>query len=128
MAFTILQEGRLLNVHWSGVLTREDLGRIFRELPEWSQSLGFAPDVVHVFDDVESINFVFEDLIEHSRGRIWTPLPNRVKSAAVGATPLTQGFARMFRALNANPMIQMEVFESETEARRWLAEPRTKSG
>jgi len=123
MAYQIDQEGRLLCVRWSGPLAREDLGRIFQELPEWSQSLGFAPDVIHLFDEVASIHFVFEDLIEHSRGRIWTPLPNKVKSAAVGSTPLTLGYARMFRALNANPLIRMEVFESETEARRWLATP-----
>lgn len=123
MSFFIHQEGRLLVVQWAGVLTRQDLGRIFQELPEWSRSLGFAPDVIHIFSEVESIDFVFEDLIEHSRGRIWTEMPNRVKSAAVGSSPLTQGYARMFRALNANPMIQMEVFETETDARRWLATP-----
>lgn len=79
--------------------------------------------MIHLFDEVESIAFVFEDLIEHSRGRIWTALPNPVKSAAVGSTSLTLGYARMFKALNANPMIRMEVFDHETEARRWLATP-----
>lgn len=126
MAFSIVQEGRLLTVRWAGTLTREDLGKIFRELPDWSRSLGFAPDVIHVFDEVEAIDFDFEDMIEHSRGRIWTPLPNRVKSASVGASPLTQGFARMFRALNANPMIHMEVFDTESQARRWLATPESR--
>lgn len=116
------QEGHLLAVRWFGTLTQDDLGHIFHDLPAWGRRMGHAPDVLHLFDEVQAVTFVFEDLIEHARGRIWTKIPQRVKSAAVGGTPLTSGYARMFRALNANPMIEMEVFETEAEARAWLAE------
>jgi hypothetical protein len=124
MPYTIQLENRLLEVQWTGVLDREDLESIFHELPRRTRDLGFGPDVLHNFDAVTDVAFVLTDLVGHSRKRVWTALPNAVRSAAVGTTPLTQAHARAFQSLNANPKIDMRVFSSRDKALAWLAEPR----
>lgn len=123
MAYRIIRENSLVHVRWSGILSNQDLASLFEELPRASAEAGFAPPVLHTFDEVERVDIEPTALVRHSRDRVWTLLPNPIRSASVGASPLTYGYALMIKRLNANPMIEMEVFASVEDALAWLSPP-----
>lgn len=122
MPFTYLIEGRLVYVRWSGVLTKDDLQAIGRLLPEIGAQLRGAPQLLHNFEAVERCAFPPITALDHSVQRKRVQMPVQVKSATVARTPEMHAMARVFQALNRNPNLEMEIFDSEEAARRWLSD------
>lgn len=114
-------EDRIVHLAWSGVVSKEDLQAIGKEMPRLAAELGFAPDVLHTFDAVAGYSFqpIAAYALSLLRKRAVIPYP--VRSAAVARTPETRALARIFVALNRTRNLKMEVFEAEEPARRWIA-------
>ncbi|MBK8475551.1 MAG: hypothetical protein IPL39_04370 [Opitutaceae bacterium] len=121
MPYTYTIEDRIVHLAWSGVVAKEDLQAIGREMPRLAAELGFAPDVLHTFDAVAGYSFqpIAAYALSLLRKRVVIPYP--VRSAAVARTPESLALARIFIALNRTRNLTMEVFDSEEKARRWIA-------
>jgi hypothetical protein len=122
MPFTHTVEGRLLHIHWSGVVSRDDLQRFGGTMPGLVAGLGFVPDVLHSFEAVEGYSFqpFVVYLVSLLRKRVTIPAP--VRAAAVATKPELLKLAQLFKALNGSPNLTIEVFRTEAAARAWLGE------
>jgi hypothetical protein len=125
MPFTYTIEGRLLHFHWSGTLTQTDIQAMGAAMPKLSQQVvgatGKMPDVLHDFEAVESCDFPPIAAYDQSLRRRNVPIPRPVKSAIIASQNGGRAMARLFQALNRNPNLTMEIFDSEAAARQWLA-------
>ena len=85
--YTYTIEDRIVHLAWSGVVAKEDLQAIGREMPRLAAELGFAPDVLHTFDAVAGYSFqpIAAYALSLLRKRVVIPYP--VRSAAVARTP-----------------------------------------
>ncbi len=122
MPFTHTIEEQFVHIRWSGVLTKDDLQAIGKLLPAIGAQLRRAPHVLHNFDAVERCAFPPIAALEQSVQRKRVQMPFPVKSATVARTPEVLAMARVFQALNRNQNLEMEIFDSEEAARRWLTD------
>lgn len=120
MPYTFSIDGRIVHFAWSGVVAKEDLQSIGKEMPRLARELGFAPNVLHTFDAVTGHSFQPLAVYMHSLLRKRVVIPTPVRSAAVTKTSEGASLARMFVSLNRSPNLEMKVFDSEEVARRWL--------
>jgi len=122
MPYTATVEGRNVHIAWHGVVSREDLQSIGKEIPRLAAELGFAPNVLHTFGTMTGYTFqpIAAYVVALVRKRVTIPHP--VKSVSVATTPETRKMAQFFKTLNRSPNLTMEIFESETAARAWLNE------
>ncbi len=120
MPYTHEVKNRIVHIAWQGDVTKEDLGAIGRLLPKLAATLGFAPDVLHTFAEMNGPAFAPWTAFEYSLRQETVRLRNAAKSAVVAKTPQVQAVARMMQALNRNPNIAMEIFASEEMALAWL--------
>ena len=111
---------RIVHFSWSGTVTAEDLRSLVKTLQALGASLGFAPDVLHTFDEMDGAAFEPWSGFEHSLRQERVRLHNAAKSALVAKTPKVQAVARMMQTLNRNPNLAMEIFPSEETALAWL--------
>ncbi|MBK8475247.1 MAG: STAS/SEC14 domain-containing protein [Opitutaceae bacterium] len=109
-----------MHIAWQGDVTKEDLVSIGKLLPKLAATLGFAPDVLHTFAEMNGPDFTPWTAFEHSLRQETVRLRNAAKSAVVAKNPQVQAVARMMQALNRNPNIAMEIFASEELALAWL--------
>ncbi len=121
MPFTYEIEDRLVVFRWSGVMTRADLQALMTVMPELAARAGFGVPVLHHFDDVTSCEFPPLAALDHSAQRRNVVIPGPVKSATIAKRSEVRAMARVFQALNRNPTLQMEIFDSEEAAREWLS-------
>lgn len=121
MPYTYEMEGRVMHVRWSGVVSREDLQAIGRDMPRVAAEAGFAQDTLHTFDAVTGYSFqpIAAYMLSLLRKRM--PIPTPVRSASVVRTPQTRALAKIFQSLNRSQNLEIELFDSEADARRWLA-------
>jgi len=109
-----------VHIQWHGTLIADDLRELGRELPRIGMQLRRAPDVLHTFDEVVETRLNFDVVHNYSAEVSKQQLPNSCRVASVGNNPTSYGIARMFQAMNANPNIEIEVFETVTDALAWL--------
>ena len=121
MPYTYTIEDRIVHIAWAGVISKDDLQSIGKDIPRLAGLLGFAPDVLHTFDGMTGYSFqpIAAYVLSLVRKRVTIPHP--VRSASVAKTPEMQKMARFFQSLNRTKNLEMEVFESEGAARHWLA-------
>jgi hypothetical protein len=111
---------RIVHFSWRGTVTGEDLRSIGQTLQALGTSLGFAPDVLHTFDEMNGAEFEPWAGFEHSLRQERLRLRNAAKSALVAKTPKVLAVARMMQTLNRNPNLAMEIFPTEEAALAWL--------
>ena len=111
---------RIVHFSWTGSVTGEDLKSLGQTLQTLGASLGFAPDVLHTFDQMNGAPFEPWSGFEHSLRQERVRLRNATKSALVAKTPEVLAVARMMQTLNRNPNLAMEIFPSEETALAWL--------
>lgn len=121
MPYTYEIEGRIMRIRWHGVVSKEDLQAIGKDMPRVATELGFPQDTLHTFDAVTGYSFqpIAAYMLSLLRKRVKIPTP--VRSASVVKTPEARGLAKIFKALNRSKNLEMEIFDSEEAARRWLA-------
>lgn len=123
MPFSHQIEGRIVHLRWRGVMATEELSLIGPLMRELSRELGFVPQLLHTFDEISGCDLAPLAAYEHSAERQRVPIPKPARAAAVAKTVEVRDMARVFQLLNRNPGLEMEVFDSEEDARAWLLEP-----
>jgi hypothetical protein len=124
MPYRYSLDGPYIRVWFTGVLTGRDLREVADELRPHESELGHVPDRLVDMSDVVTTGATFELAILAARVRGVQRFPNTFRSALVSPKVEVAGFARIFRALNRNPQITVEVFERVADAEAWLSTPR----
>ncbi len=120
MPISVEIRDRHLQVIWSGTITTDDLGTLFRELPAAAMRCGFTPHVLHTMDSVGDLELGTWDACDYSLRRARTEIPAKVRAAFVASTPVAGAMARVFASFNRNPNLEMATFPDRDEALRWL--------
>lgn len=121
MPYRLDLDGPFIRVAFSGVLTGRNLREVADELRSHESALGMVPDRLVDMSDVVATSGTFEVAILAARVRSVQRFPNTFRSALVSPKVEVAGFARIFRILNRNPQIVVEVFDSVERAEAWLA-------
>ncbi len=121
MPFTCTIEGRLVRVLWRDLVTPEDLDAFAEEMPRIGRSLGFAPDVIHVFEAVTGFTFEPIEAYRYSRKQRQVEIPNPIRVALVATTKESEYLATVFQTLTKVSNLEMHIFFDEPSALRWLA-------
>lgn len=124
MPYRVSLDSPFVRVWFSGVLSGRDLREVAGELMLHEREVGVVPDRLVDMSDVVSTGATFALAILAARVRGVQRFPNAFRSALVSPRVEVAGFARIFRALNRNPQIHVEVFERVADAEAWLAMPR----
>lgn len=122
MAYTIFEKEGYIHVAWSGVISEADLASLRKEMPKRVLKYMFSRRLLHTFDEVTTCALKPMELLDHSIKRKKLPIPFRSKSASVAKTETVYKFARLVQELNRNPMLDMQIFDSDEEALKWLFE------
>lgn len=120
MPYVLTKKESYVHLDWSGTITTQDLKSIGKDLTGVMAEWGYAPHVLHTFDQVEAMDFGPWGMFMHSLLREDTILPNKSKSAHVAKSEKAQSVCKMFRELNRNPDIEMQLFDNEAAAIAWL--------
>ena len=120
MPFRHTFQDHFVHIEWYGLLTPADFAQLLQELPRIGRSLGYAPNILHTFDEVLEIRVDYAFLTSHSRQREAIYLPNKVKIATVSDRPMIYGLSRMIESINKSPLFEMHAFKLRAEAEAWL--------
>ena len=124
MPFTYSANQRLLRFVWTGTLTRADLQELNAQMPELVRALtmqqGDVPQLLHDFSALQGCDFPPLAAYEHSVQRKRILIPHPIKSATIAKTSEVRAMARVVQALNRNPNLEMEIFDTEESALAWL--------
>ena len=120
MPYHIVVELEMIRLTLSGTLSSEDLVAIADEVDEIERGLAIVPHRITVTKEVTKLEIDHRDVKVLADRRRSTRFPNAFKSAIVAGTPAHTGMAQMFRTLNDNPLITIEVFGEERAALEWL--------
>jgi hypothetical protein len=124
MPFIHTIAGRLITFTWSGTLTRAELQCINTLMPELSRTVvtqeGDVPQVLHDFSALDGCDFPPITAYEHSVERKRILIPHPIKSATIAKTSEVRAMARVVQALNRNPNLEMEIFDTKEAALAWL--------
>ena len=122
MSFSIVMDGDLVRFILTGVLTRDDLLGLIPVAAEVEGARAVVPHRLTDLRGISDVQVAYPDVQELADDRRARRFPNSFKSAIVVGSPVQMGMARMFRTINDNPQISIEIFEDEAEALRWLQE------
>ena len=120
MSYRLVVEPGMIRLTLSGTLTSEDLVAMADEVDETERGLAVVPHRITIMSDVGKLEIDYRSVKTLADRRRTTTFPNAFKSAIVTATAAQTGMAQMFRTLNDNPQITVEVFGEERAALEWL--------
>ena len=120
MSFTIVEEKDFVRITLFGVLTSEDMVELAAAADVIERDRDPVPNRLADMRDVTEVQIRFPDVQGFANVRRARKFPNTFKSAVVVGNPVQSGMARMFRSLNDNPQIVVEVFEDEAAALAWF--------
>lgn len=124
MPYRVALDAPILRVWFTGVLSGANLRDVADELRAHERELGMVPDRLVDMSGMLATDTAFNLAILAARVRAVQRFPNSFRSALVAPAVAVAGFARIFRILNRNPQIEVQVFENAEAAERWLLEPR----
>lgn len=120
MSFTVVEEADFVRVKMFGVLTSRDIAELVNAVDEVEKNRDPMPNRLADMREVTEMQIRYPDVSMLAEARRGRQFPNSFKSAIVVGSSVQSGVARMFRTLNDNPQIQIEVFEDEAAALEWL--------
>lgn len=123
MPYSIELTPEYVQVKWFGEVGNSDLEGLAKDMPAFGRQLGKVPDVLHLFTASTVIRLDFDTMHAHGRGLGRIPLTNKSRTACVCEQAHSFGMARMMQSLNANPNIEMEVFDTLDSALAWMRSP-----
>lgn len=127
MPYRVALDEPFVRVWFSGILTGANLREVADELRSHERELGMVPDRLVDMSDMVATDAVFNLAILAARVRGVQRFPNAFRSALVAPKVEVAGFARIFRILNRNPQIEVQVFDTVEAAELWLGSPTTRS-
>lgn len=125
MPCRIALEGPYFRAWLSGIVTGGDLHEVADQFRAEEEGLGVVPDRLVDMTEMVATAATFNLAILAARVRAVQRFPNRFRSALVSPRVEVAGFARIFRILNRNPQIEVQVFDQVDAAKAWLESPRS---
>jgi len=122
MGFIVVEETGFLRLRMTGVLTGADLVELSAATREIELRSERVPHRMTDLRAVSRMDIGFPEVQALADERRSYRFPNAFRSAIVVGNPVQLGMASMFRTLNDNPQICIEIFEEEALAIRWLQE------
>jgi hypothetical protein len=123
MPYRVSLDEPYFRIWFFGVVTGGDLRAAFEELRAKEDELGRVPDRLVDMSEMVATGTTFNLAILAARARGIEHFPNAFRSALVSPMVEVAGFARIFRNLNRNPQITLQVFERVDAAEAWLETP-----
>ena len=123
MPFHIQGGAQVTRIILSGQLTLAEIGDLGRELERVEAGSEKIPDRLTDLSALENGGFDYptvERLAAENRDLIYR---NRFRSAIVAPKPLDFGLSRIFQTLSSNPMVELQIFRTRSEAEAWLDGP-----
>ncbi len=120
MSFAMVEEPDFVRVTMSGVLTGEDLVALSAAADRIEQGRDRVPHRLADLRAVTEVRISYLDVQALAEDRRARRFPNSFKSAIIVSSSVQLGMASMFRTLNDNPQILIEIFDDDETARRWL--------
>lgn len=120
MSFTIVEETDFVRITLHGVLTSRDMIELVTAADAMERGRDPVPNRLADLRGVTEVQIRFPDVRGFADARRARKFPNPFKSAIIAGNAVQSGMARMFRTLNDNPQIVVEVFEDEATALAWL--------
>ncbi len=124
MPFDLTQHPAHFRLRVYGVVTAQDLAAATPQVVEIERAHPQGIDRVVDLRDVTAFSVQYADVSDFAGLRRQERLPRRVRSAIIAGRPVTVGFANMYATILNHPDVDVRVFQSEDEARAWLAEER----
>ncbi len=121
MAYRIKEEPAFIRITFSGKITTRDLQAAVQELEALEASRVTLPHRLTDLSGMKQSEVKAEDVQAVAKKRKSRRFPNAFRSAIVAPQPAQYGYARMFQSLTDHPDIQIQVFDTVTEAMAWLA-------
>lgn len=123
MPYRVSLSEPFIRVWFTGVLSGADLRNVANEVHQHERELGMVPDRLVDMSGMEATSGTFNLAILAARVRAVQRFPNSFRSALVAPRVEVAGFARIFRILNRNPQIEVQVFGNRDAAETWLRTP-----
>jgi len=120
MSYEMVVEKDLIRVRMYGVLTAKDLVEMQQAAERVEQDRDPAPNRLADMREVTEMQVGYPDVNGLAEARRSRRFPNAYKAAILVGNPVQSGMARMFRTLNDNPQIAIEIFTDEAQALVWL--------
>lgn len=123
MSFTVGMDVDIVRVSMYGILTKQDLADLLAAADAIERGHERVPPRLTDLRGVTEFQISFGQVSGLAAARTATRFPNAFRSAILVSSPAQMGMANMYRTLNDNPQITLEVFEEETAALAWLRAP-----
>jgi hypothetical protein len=120
MSFAVGIEADIVRVSMYGILTRQDLTDLLAASDAIDRRHDRIPPRLTDLRGVTEFQVSFAQLSGLAAARTAARFPNAFRSALLVSSPAQLGMANMYRTLNDNPQISIEVFEDEAAALAWL--------
>ncbi|ACB77340.1 hypothetical protein [Opitutus terrae] len=120
MPYQFTQTDEFVLIEWCGEMTDEDLVALGRQMPQIATKIGYAPNVLHTFDQVTGAQIKPWSIFEHSLRQKRLRLKNPIKCAWVVHTPEVRRMGQLAQELNRNPNLTLELFDTLAAAKTWL--------
>lgn len=120
MSFAIVEEKDFVRIRLYGVLTSQDMIELAAAADGLETGREIVPHRLADMREVTEVQIRFPDVSRFADTRRQRRFPNTFKSAVLVGNAVQSGMARMFRTLNDNPQIDVEIFEDEATALAWL--------
>jgi|GEM_PF-450592 len=114
--------GPLWRCIYFDTVTNDDLVAMWEKLDEAEARVTEVPHRLVDLSGATRAEVDFGNVAEAARQRREREFPNFFRSAIVAPTPMLYGYARMFQTLNSNPKIEIQLFQDEAGALRWLGQ------
>ena len=120
MPFEIRESSELLYVRFFGVVSNEDLQRQGMEIERLEARIGRPINRFIDMIDVDTIDAGYSEVWRYVSRRLALKYSGPFKCAFIAPRPMLFGYARMFQMLNDNPQLEIRIFDTIEEARRWF--------
>ena len=116
----------ILRIEFEGLVVRADWKSMLEQARLFEQG-AVIPHRLTDTSRVDNLEHGYYDFVDLIAARAKEGFGNPFKSAIVAPQPIQYGCARMFKTLNNNPQIVIEIFNGVEEALHWLGEPINRS-
>lgn len=123
MPYQLTQTEDFVHIEWCGEMTDDDLIALSRQMPQIATRLGYAPNVLHTFDQVTGAKIKPWSLFEHSLRQKRLRLRNPIKCGWVVRDATVRRMGMLAQELNRNPNLMVELFDTIAAAKAWLRAP-----
>ena len=120
MAINIQIRDGVIEATFHGKITGEDFQQMTETLSDLESRLEVTPDRISDLSDAGFSELSSSNLVAFAASRGMAKLKNKIKSAIIAPESGQFGLARMFRAYNPNPDIEIMIFRDSASAYNWI--------